>query len=248
MKAMLVLSVLLSLAFPLFAEELLPAPWKHQDIGALQTPGTAEYAAGVFALQGTMDVWGPADGCHIAWQPAHGDVEVVARVTAMKNPGGVAHAKASLCIRESLDAGSRSVTLCVTATDGTQFLYRDKTDGKTVRVVAKSEAEKAGVPKGQFPCWLKIVRRGDDFSGYESVDGEMWQLSGQIKLDLAADTVIGLAASSHKTDVLTGATFDHVTLSNRPPSPRPRTLRKRTSQLTAIGIEATDSCRAGWAG
>ena len=222
MKTVLVLSLLLPVAFPLLAQEPLPAPWKHQDIGAAQTPGTAEHAAGVFTLQGTMDIWGPADGCHIAWQPLHGDAELVARVTAMENPGGVAHAKASLCIRESLDAGSRHVTMCVTATDGTQFLYRDKTNGKTVRIFADAEAQKTSVPKGQFPCWLKIVRRGQEFSGYESVDGEKWQLSGQIKLDLAADTVIGLAASSHKTDILTKATFDHVKLlPKRPTSARP---------------------------
>ena len=124
----------------------------------METPGTAECAAGVFTLQGTLDIWGLADGCHIAWQPCRGDAELVARVTAMDNPGGVAHAKAGLCLRQSLDAGSRHVTMCVTATDGTQFLYRDKPGGKTVRIYAEAEAAQTAVPKGQFPCWLKIVR------------------------------------------------------------------------------------------
>jgi hypothetical protein len=211
-----VLCLLLSTAFPLLAKEPLPAPWKHQDIGAAQVQGTAEQAAGAFTVQGTMDIWGLADGCHIVWQPIHGDAELVARVVAMENPGGVAHAKASLCIRESLDAGSRHVTLCVTASDGTQFLDRNATNGKTIRILADAEAQKTSVPKGQFPCWLKIVRRGQEFSGYESVDGEKWQFSGKIKLDLAADAVIGLAASSHKTDILTKATFDHVKLRKIP--------------------------------
>ena len=111
--------------------------------------------------------------------------------------------------------------LCVTAADGTQFLYRDKTDGKTVRAVAAAEAQKAGVPKGHFPCWLKIVRQGSDFRGYESADGQTWQPSGQITLDLAADAVIGLAASSHKPDILAKATFDHVTLRSPATGSRP---------------------------
>ena len=217
---MLLLSLLMPVVSNLLAQGPLPAPWKHQDIGAAQTPGTAEHAAGVFTLQGSLDIWGTADGCQIAWQALHGDAELAARVTAMENPGGVAHAKASLCIRESLNAGSRHVTLCVTPTDGTQFLYRDKTDGKTTRIFADAEALKSSVPKGQFPCWLRIVRHGDEFSGYESVDGEKWQLSGRIKLNLAAETVIGLAASSHKPDVLTKATFDHVKLSLSLPRPR----------------------------
>ncbi len=213
MNAAFILTLFLPVAFSLLAQEPLAAPWKHQDIGAAQVPGSATQTAGVFTLKGTMDLWGTNDGPHIASQPWHGDAEFAARVTAMDNPGGVAHAKASLCIRESLAAGSRHVTMCVTPTDGTQFLYRDATDGKTVRVHPDAEAQKTSVPKGQFPCWLKIVRHGNEFTGYESADGEKWQRSGAITLDLPVDAVIGLAASSHKPDILTTVTFDHVMLS-----------------------------------
>ncbi len=240
MKIIPALGLLVFAAFSLPAEEPLPAPWKHQDIGAAQVPGTAEHAAGVFTLQGTMDLWGPADGCHIAWQPLHGDAELVARVTAMENPGGVAHAKAGLCLRESLDAGSRHVTLCVTPADGTQFIYRDKKDGATVRFVPEADAPKTGVPKGQFPCWLKLVRRGNEFSGYESVDGEKWQLLGRIKLDLPADTVVGLTASSHKKDVLTKAVFDQVKIARAAAGAGPKAFRNRVSQLATIGIDGAD--------
>jgi len=226
-------------AIPLPAQEVLP-PWKHQDIGAAKTPGTAEQAAGVFTLQGTMDIWGQSDGCHIAWQPLHGDAEFSARVVAMENPGGVDHAKASLCIRESLGPGARHVTICVTPADGTQFLYRSQANGKTVRIFADTEAQKSSVPKGQFPCWLRIVRRGRQFSGYESADGKKWQLSGRIEIDLPTNTVIGLAASSHRTDILTKATFDHVKLSAQPANPLSNSSKKRCSQLATIGIDGTD--------
>jgi TolB protein len=237
MKAILILTLPLCASPPLLAQEALPAPWKHQDIGAAEVPGTAAHAAGVFTLHGTMDVWGTKDGSHIAWQPGHGDAELAARVTAMDNPGGAEHAKAILCIRESLAAGSRHVTLCVTPTDGTQFIYRDTTDGKSARIFANAEAQNTRVPKGQFPCWLKIVRHDKEFTGYESVDGETWQASGTITLDLAAETVIGLSASSHKTDILTQATFDHVTLSHQPATvPRP-SPENRVSQLTTLGID-----------
>ena len=126
------------------AQEPLPAPWVHQDIGAAQVPGTARYAAGAFILQGTMDLWGTSDGSHIAFQPWRGDVELVARVTAMDNPGGVAHAKAGLCIRESTAAGSGQVTMCVTPTDGTQFLVRVQTGGATT-------SQKTGLNRGTMP-------------------------------------------------------------------------------------------------
>jgi Tol biopolymer transport system component len=240
MKAAFSLGLLLFAARSLPAQEPLPAPWRHQDIGAAQTPGTAEHAAGVFTLQGTMDIWDVADGCHIAWQAVHGDLELAARVTVMDNPGGVAHAKASLCIRESLDAGARHVTICVTPTDGTQLLYRDKTDGKTTRIFADAEAQKTCVPKGRFPCWLRITRRGNEFLGYESTDGETWRLSGRITLDLAAETVVGLAASSHRKDLLTKATFDQVRLSTASAGPAATSTAKRVSQLTTLGIDGAD--------
>ena len=252
MKTASALLFLLFVVSPLSAQQSLPAPWKHQDIGAVQTPGTAKFAAGVFTLQGTLDIWNMADGCQLMWQPCHGDVEIMARVTAMQNPGNVGHAKASLCIRESLDADARSVTLCVTAVDGTQFLYREKTGGLTVRIYPEEEAKKNLVPRGQFPCWLKLVRHGNEFRGYESSDGEKWQLSAQFKLDLAADTVVGLAASSHKTDVLTTATFDHVQVSqpmaggqHKPGKDAGKNAgmapgKKYIAQLTTMAIDGTD--------
>lgn len=227
MKHALMLSLVLVLnALPLRADDL-PAPWKQQDIGTAQVstnapapgpaqvPGSATHADGTFTVQGTMDLWGTADGCHIVWQPAHGDVQIVARVAAMENPGNVPHAKAAVCIRESVEAGARHVTLSVTASDGTQLLYRDKAGEKTTHLVPDAPPPKnAVVPKGKFPCWLKIVRHGDEFTGYESVDGETWQVSGKVKLDLPADTIVGLTASSHKPDALTKATFDHVAVLN----------------------------------
>ena len=106
--------------------------------------------------------------------------------------------------------------MSVTASDGTQFLYREKAGEKTTHPTPAADAPKSIVPKAEFPCWLKIVRKGNDISGYESMDGKTWQLVGQIKLELPADAVIGLAASSHKPDVLTKVTFDSVKLAAQP--------------------------------
>jgi regulation of enolase protein 1 (concanavalin A-like superfamily) len=213
----------------------LPEPWKHEDIGSARVgmpvppvpadkfgknglfgksgtiAGSAKQADGVFSLQGTMDIWGPMDGGHFVWQPIQGDFVFIARVTSMDNPGKVAHAKAGLCIRESIDGGSPRVAQCITAVDGTQFLYREK-DGKTIRDKPAADAAKPSVPKEKFPCWLKLVRQGNVFTGYESLDGQTWWPTGTIKLDLKADALIGLSSSSHATDALTTSVFDHVTL------------------------------------
>ena len=98
----LMASLLAFTASPLRAGEPLSAPWKNRDVGE-QLAGTADQAGDVINVYGTLDIWGTADGCRIAWQPLNGDGELVARVAALENPGGYPHAKASLCIRESLD-------------------------------------------------------------------------------------------------------------------------------------------------
>jgi TolB protein len=239
LQAVVVLGSLLIAAIPALAQDSLPAPWKSQGIGAIQTPGKADYQAGVFTLQGTLDLWNKADGCHLMWQPLHGDAELVACVTSMDNPGGVGHAKASLCIRQSLDPGAKCVTMCVTAVDGTQFLYRDQADGETYRIYSDATVQKAAVSKGQFPCWLKLVRRGNQFSGFESVDGKKWQLAAQIELGLPADAIVGLAASSHKTDILTKASFEHAQLS-KPSAARSQGANNRVAQLTTMAIDGTE--------
>lgn len=213
----------------------LPEPWRHQDIGSSQVgksvppvpvekfgknplfglggqlAGTTKHVDGVFTLQGTMDIWGPMDGGQFVWQPVHGDFVFIARVASIENPGQNKHAKASLCLRESLDGGASRVAQCITAVDGTQFLHRE-TGSKTLRVNLATDATKPSVPKDKFPCWLKLVRQGNNFTGYESLDGETWWPTGTIKLDLKADAVVGFSSTSHTTDSLTTSMFDHVTL------------------------------------
>ncbi len=233
-----VVALLLSMSPTAFAAEPVAggrepaAPWKHADLGLAivaaptgqsATPttkpaaratvaGSATEAGGVLQVKGTMDLWGPADGCHFVYQPADGDVEMVARVVSMENPGGVAHAKASLSVRASLEAGAPHVTLAVTATDGTQFLHRDEADAKTLKVAVDAETQKSLLPKATFPIWLKLTRAGDEFTAYESADGTTWRKTGSVTVKLPPKTVTGVAVSSHKPDVVTTGTFDHVTL------------------------------------
>jgi hypothetical protein len=196
----------------------LPAPWAETDLSAGQLPGSAAYDAGGMRIQGTMDLWGIADGGHLVWQRAAGESTLTACVASLDNPGAMIHAKASLSIRASLAPGAKQVTFCVTAGDGTQFLYRDLTDAKAKLLPASVAGSAARVAKAHFPCWLRIVRQGTEISAFESSDGESWTASGQITLDLGADAVIGLSASSHKPDVLATATFTHIAIAVASPA------------------------------
>src|ERR1051325_2217058 len=123
----------------------LPSPWNHQDIGAVEVKGSASVSNGVFAIKGTLDTWGTNDGFHFVWQPFRGDGQIVARVLPVENT--MNHAKAGVMLRETLAADAKHAEACVTPVDGTQFLVRTETAGKTT-------AARTGNDRGKLPYWV----------------------------------------------------------------------------------------------
>ena len=184
----------------------LPTPWQHQDIGPVAVKGTAAFDKDVFTVQGTLDTWGTNDGFHYVWQPWRGDGQIVARVLTVQNT--LNHAKAGVMFRESLAADARHAQAAVTPVDGAQFLVRAETSGKTT-------AAHTGLDKGQFPRWVKLVRAGDAFSGFESADGEKWTLIGATNVAMSAQIYVGLTTSSHQKTNLCQATLDKVTVTKK---------------------------------
>ena len=76
LKAILLFIVLSCMTNVLLGEESLPSPWKDKDLGYAKISGKAQEAAGVFTVQGSMDIWTNADGSHLVYQPCHGDTEI----------------------------------------------------------------------------------------------------------------------------------------------------------------------------
>jgi regulation of enolase protein 1 (concanavalin A-like superfamily) len=194
-----VFSALLAVRMMAATAEPLAGPWKHQDIGAVEVNGGAALAEGVFTLKGTLDTWGTNDGFHFAWQPMRGDGQIVARVLTVENTQN--HAKAGVMIRESLAANARHVQACVTPVDGAQFLARVETGKATA-------AARTGLNKGKLPYWVKLIRAGNTFTGYESTDGTEWTRIGSTNIAMKADVFVGLTTSSHQKTNLCAATFD----------------------------------------
>jgi regulation of enolase protein 1 (concanavalin A-like superfamily) len=199
-----VLSIIVSIPFVQGADSPdLPSPWQHQDIGDVTVAGNASAADGIFKLKGTLDIWGTNDGCHFTWQMLKGDGAIVARVLSVEQTQG--HAKGGVAIRESLTADARHATMVDTPMDGTQFLVREESGGKTT-------VQRTDLNKGTMPYWVKLVRVGDKLTGYESIDGKEWKQTGSATLKLSEAVYIGLVASSHLKDKLCAAAFDQVAI------------------------------------
>ncbi len=183
------------------ASSALTPPWAHRDIGAVAVPGSAQVSDGNFTIAGTLDIWAKADGFHFVYQSLDGDGEINARVNAVENTNN--HAKSGVMIRDSIEPGAKHATMVVTAVDGTQFLRRNETDGITT-------ATRTGRDRGKFPFWVKLVRKGDLFSAYESADGIEWFKVGEDKVPMGQHVLIGLVGSSHQKTVTSTSRIDRV--------------------------------------
>jgi hypothetical protein len=190
----------------------LPVPWMDQDIGSnVQIPGSASYSAGTFTVSGSGDdIWNQSDNFHYCYQPASGDVTIIARVATQQNTDP--WAKAGVMIRESLAGNSVHVMMIMSPGNGANFQWRPTTGAST------SMQQQTGVAA---PYWVKLVRSGNTFSGYRSPDGVTWtQVGTNVTFTMASSYYVGLPVTAHvyPTQVLNTSTFDNVSVVNTLPA------------------------------
>src|SRR5262249_52100606 len=153
------------------------------------------------------DIWNTADGMHFFYRTLTGDGEIVARVLSVGNTDF--WAKAGVMIRESLDPGARNAFMLETphdvspAHDEPVFQWRSTTGGLT----SDSGNHMNGIQAA--PVWLRLVRQGNRFSGYRSMDGVTWiQVGPTVTLTMTTDVFVGLALTAHNnTGVLNTSMF-----------------------------------------
>jgi RHS repeat-associated protein len=193
-----------------FAVTGLPTGWSDQDVGTVGEAGSASYANGVFTVSGAgygMMSY-TTDGFHFAYQALSGDGTIVARLASTSNT----YAQVGVMIRETLDAGATSMFVGDYATSIYTFV-RTTTGG------TPTSARNSGTVS--LPYWVKLVRSGSTFTGYQSLDGLNWAVVGTSQtVSMAQNVYVGLAVSSGSTGALYTGTFDCVSInSNVNPAP-----------------------------
>ncbi|MBI2299234.1 MAG: ThuA domain-containing protein [Armatimonadetes bacterium] len=187
----------------------LPQPWMADDLGSPGSAGTVAQADGTWAIKASgWDIWGGSDGGFFVFQPWEGDLTLTARVVSLAETD--AWAKSGVMVREGLEPTSRYVSMFVSAHNPAPFQWRAAPAG------ASDCALSAGQP--QAPYWVRLVRRGDRFTGYLSADGEQWTQSGDQTLALAARLQVGLGVTAHNNGAVTTSVIDHVTLDREAPA------------------------------
>jgi glucose/arabinose dehydrogenase len=180
----------------------MPAPWADQDVGATGVVGSASYSNGTFSVKASgADIQGTVDAFHFVYQQVTGDATIVARVATL--PAVHAWSKAGVMVRDGLAAGAANAFMTMTASNGAWFQRRLAAGGSTTVTSGGAAA---------VPYWVKLVRQGDTFSGYKSLDGVNWSFVGADTVPMGTTVDIGLAVTSHVNTKLVTSTLNNVTV------------------------------------
>lgn len=183
-----------------------PAAWRESDIGKVGVHGVAHYSGGTWTITGAgEDIFGTADSFHFVWRKWHGDGRITARVVRYQRRD--MWTKVGVMARESRAAGSKFADVLVTPDKGAEMQWRAGDGG---------EAQTTDQVPSPAPFWVRLVRSGDTLTGYASQDGRHWQPRGKATVALSEDILLGLCVTSHRSDAVTEATVDSVTVDALP--------------------------------
>ena len=181
-------------------DEALPAEWREAGVGSARVPGSARHQRGAFTVRGSgSNIDGDADSFHYVYKQVRGDSEIVAEVTSIQYTHP--NAKAGLMMRENLSEYSRNVMLALTAMNGGALQFR---------AGERFNTEGIRLPTLFAPQWLKLKRRGNEFSAFVSANGRVWFLVEKIPIEMNESFYVGLAVASAREDVLNWTTFSRV--------------------------------------
>ena len=189
--------------------------WTTAQIG----PGASDsFVDGTFfrATNQGKDIWGTSDAFTYIYTQWSGDGALTARLNRLDQADQ--WTKGGLMFRESLAPGAAHAFVLSAPEKGTAVQYRATANGSS----ASGGTYPMNAP-GQFGpgFWLQIVREGNVFTAYLSVDAAGWQSIGQAVVNLPPTVFVGLAVTSHNVAGPSSGLFDDVTLRRAPFQPTP---------------------------
>lgn len=188
------------------------------DIGITPVSGAASFdaATGEYKITGGgANIWASADAFQFVWKRVSGDASISADVR-FEGEGKVAHRKAVLMIRQSLDPGSAYADAAAHGDGLTSLQYRAASGGTTLEVRST---------QGHL-MRLRIERKGDRFTMFAGNAGEKVTPVGPVTVAMQGPVYIGLGVCSHDAGTLETAVFSNVEIEGV--APRPQTRSKIT--------------------
>ena len=162
--------------------------------------GGVAVSSGTWTVAGSgANIWGTSDEFRFAYQQITGDVDFSVRLDSLDDAQD--WSKAGLMIRETLSANSRNAFLTLIPDSGVFMQSRSTAGGGTARLTGRA---------GDAPVWLRLIRRGNQFTGYLSSNGTSWTTAGTVTNNMAAAAYVGLAVTSRADSAITTARFTNL--------------------------------------
>jgi hypothetical protein len=159
-------------------------PWQVQDIGVNGVPGYAYRDTNDYRIAGSgREIDGNMDGLTLLYQRLQGDGSIVAEIRGVDGQSGLS--QVGLTIRQSLDPGSKHISLAMTKDHGWAWEYRSSTNGSTSEATQTPGGGQAFAAK-----YLKITRTGNSFSLFVSTDGVNWGTAIKTQSITMTDTAL----------------------------------------------------------
>ncbi|MFC1603824.1 tetratricopeptide repeat protein [Planctomycetota bacterium] len=150
----------------------------------------------------SSEMWHIHDELHFAHKTLNGDGSITARIESIDKANW--QTKVGLMIRKTLEPTSENAAVLVTPIDGIVFQYRTK-QFEATRIIYSD------FDNVTLPCWIKLTRKGNQFTAQHSSDGVSWQTlrnensetDSSIEVPMNEMVYVGLAItpqnSSHST-------------------------------------------------
>jgi regulation of enolase protein 1 (concanavalin A-like superfamily) len=180
------------------------------DIGVPAPPGLTQ-SAGYDVAGGGSNVWDTKDQFRYAAQKITGDFTASVKVEGIDAAQGI-DAIAGVQARATLDAASANAFIRTYTKPGQQFKL-------ATRKGAGQSTQSIGAGVGALPCWLRLIRAGDVFTGAYSVDGTAWASVGSVTVAMPGEIYVGMAVCSRAPGKLAVAHFAQWKLDNLPAPP-----------------------------
>ena len=175
----------------------------------------------VFTLSSTGFSTSSSDKLHVVYQELCGNGEIIARVLNISGGGW-----AGIMLRETLNPGSKKVSLKVQANGSIR---------REIRMVTNGAVNNLNFNRPTH-VWLRLTRNGSTFVGYTSPDGSNWTFAFSASVSMNGCIYAGLFSESINASAPTTVTFDNVSII-RPNSnlsielAQPANLNDQTPQL-----------------
>lgn len=180
----------------------LSTNWQLREIGTPSMPGwVAESGANLVLAAAGTNVAGVRDQFGLVSAEIAGDLQLTAFIVGVQAMTGVS--QGGLMVRDGTSPGARCLFLSLRtgATNNVVFQCRGVDQGTITNVATAPMAD---------ACWLRLLRLGNLFTAYYSLDGKAWTALGAAVATLSQPVRAGLAVASGAADAVARAEFQEV--------------------------------------